>query len=107
MNEKETLVEFTEEGYKADPSRLRHVDGSKPVDSAILSDGTIAVLWEMRRFVGYWSDEYSCLRLAARTRKVKVWTCARLETLHEVVADDWKKGGHKVHGPFEIEVPCE
>lgn len=69
----EKLIPFDLEAYRADKTRLRFVKGSKPIDSMEV-DSLIAVVWEGNGWVNSYShNDYSHhLRLAARTRTVKV-----------------------------------
>lgn len=69
----EKLIPFDFEAFKADPSRLRRPDGSKAKRASVALNDAIAVMWDGDTFAHvYLAQHFSYIRLAAKTRIVRV-----------------------------------
>lgn len=74
----ERLIPFDLEAAKADPSRVRYKDGSKPQLVHILPDGCIAIKW-VQVWNIYEAELFNYLRLTAPAPKRVEVRAARLK----------------------------
>ena len=94
----EKLIPFDFEEFKKDPTRLRSgYTDKKPIRASVALDDSVCVVWGGRTCADvYFPDEFHALRLAAKTRVVKVRLFAHSEfDVGAVSGDFWSLDGPK------------
>jgi hypothetical protein len=67
----ERLIPFDLEAAKADPSRMRHADGTAAHETLFGSDGAVICRWSSNSTTGWWTiyEKHDLLRLTAPAPK--------------------------------------
>jgi len=80
----ERLIPFDLEAAKADPSRMRHADGTAAHETLFGSDGAVICRWSSNSTTGWWTiyEKHDLLRLTAPAPKrvevrAALWTSGR------------------------------